>query len=63
MSTLALLPLPGGLLFRAAAATPCAFSVSAVTAMHFVTLLRAEHLDTLPRNLANRIRKKELRPS
>jgi ParB family chromosome partitioning protein len=30
---------------------------------HFVTLLRAEHLDTLPRNLANRIRKKELRPS
>jgi ParB family chromosome partitioning protein len=30
---------------------------------HFVALLRAEHLDTLPRNLANRIRRKELRPS
>ena len=30
---------------------------------HFVALLRAEHLDTLPRNLANRIRSKELRPS
>jgi ParB family chromosome partitioning protein len=30
---------------------------------HFVALLRVEHLDTLPRNLANRIRRKELRPS
>ena len=30
---------------------------------HFVLLLRAEHLDTLPRNLANRIRRMELHPS
>ena len=30
---------------------------------HFVALLRAEHLDTLPRNLANRIRSSEARPS
>ena len=30
---------------------------------HFVALLRAEHLDTLPRNLANRIRRGEARPS
>lgn len=30
---------------------------------HFVALLRAEHLDTVPRNLANRIRRRELRPS
>ena len=30
---------------------------------HFVALLRVEHLDTLPRNLAHRIRRKELRPS
>lgn len=30
---------------------------------HFVALLRAEHLDTLPRNLANRIRSSEARVS
>lgn len=30
---------------------------------HFVALLRAEHLDTLPRNLANRIRSNEARSS
>lgn len=30
---------------------------------HFVLLLRAEQLDTLPRNLANRIRRKEFHPS
>ena len=30
---------------------------------HFVALLRAEHLDTLPRNLANRIRSSEARSS
>jgi ParB family chromosome partitioning protein len=30
---------------------------------HFVALLRAEHLDSLPRNLANRIRRSEARPS
>jgi ParB family chromosome partitioning protein len=30
---------------------------------HFVALLRAEHLDTLPRNLANRIHISEARPS
>jgi ParB family chromosome partitioning protein len=30
---------------------------------HFVLLLRAEQLDTLPRNLANRIRRMELHPS
>ena len=30
---------------------------------HFVALLRAEHLDTLPRNLANRIRSSENRSS
>lgn len=29
---------------------------------HFVALLRAEHLDTLPRNLADRIRRSEGRP-
>jgi ParB family chromosome partitioning protein len=30
---------------------------------HFVALLRAEHLDTLPRNIAKRLRGKEVRSS